>query len=64
VTRWGLAVAAGLVALGVWGCVLLASLLRPVVLVPKTGDTLWFIGCTVDSFGVPRQTFHQVRVDR
>jgi hypothetical protein len=35
----------------------------PVVLVPKAGDTLWYVGCRSDSLGVPRQVFLQVTLD-
>jgi hypothetical protein len=57
-----LAIAAGFVALAVWGCVLFAYLLRPVVMAPKGG--LWYVGCVKDSLGFPRQTFYQLELNR
>lgn len=64
-TRWaGLAVASLCILGAVWGCVLLAHLMRPVILVPNDrGVPVWPV-CRMDTAGIaPKLVYLPITIE-
>lgn len=65
-TRWGLAIAAVSVALAVWGCVVLARMMRPMYVFPRDAPPLMAVARldTLEGHPYCQVEYRLIRVDR